>query len=114
MSSTIARYTLSITIIYLPSRGEDGLITITSVALGDLLLTQLGSDNFLSPIQEDVAQINALIIDATAITTTTPALTPPPTLLPMTSPSYLDLSPNFTPNIARLSLQILLRPLPPP
>ena len=47
-----------------------------------------------------MAHIGALIIDATAITTTTPAQTAPPTLLPTTYPSPPALSPNFAPNIA--------------
>ena len=78
MSSTVARYTLSFTITYLPSRDEDGLITITSAALGDLLLTQLGSEDFVSALQEDEAQIGALIIDTNTVLSPTPAPTPHP------------------------------------
>ena len=73
--STVVRYTLSVTIAYHPSGDEDGPITITSVSLGDILLTQLGSDHFVSDLQEDEAWIIALIIDVNAV----PAPTPNPT-----------------------------------
>ena len=53
--STVARYTLSVTITYLPSGDEDSPITITSAALRDILLTQLGSEDFVSVLQEDEA-----------------------------------------------------------
>ena len=53
--STVARYTLSFTITYLPSGEADGQITITSTALRDILLTQLGSEDFVSVLQEDEA-----------------------------------------------------------
>ena len=79
MSSIVSRYTLSVNIIYLPSRGEDGPITITSASLWDLLLTQLGSDDFVSDLQEDVAQIGALIIDANSVPSSNPDPTPPTT-----------------------------------
>ena len=88
-------------------------ITITCVALGGLLLTQLGSDDFVSALQEDVAQISALIINANSIPSPTPALTPPPTLFPMTYPYPPALSPNFALNISpTLSLPLALTSLP--
>ena len=74
--STVFRHTLSVTITYHPIRGEDGLITITSVAPGDVLLTQLGSEDFVSDLQEDKARISALILNAKAVSSPTPDPTP--------------------------------------
>ena len=76
--STVARYTLYVTITYLPSGGEDSPITITIIALGDLLLTQLGSDDFVSAHREDDAQIGALVINTITVPSPTPAHTPHP------------------------------------
>ena len=99
--STVARYTLSVTITYLPSGGENVPITITSLALGGLLLTQLGSDDFVSALQEDDARIGALIIDANAVPAPTPTPTPPSTLLPTTSPT---LRPTTSPTLKPTAL----------
>ena len=66
--STVFRHILSVTTTYLPSRAEDGPITITSIALGDLLSTQLGSDDFVSALQENESRIVAIFIGDNAVT----------------------------------------------
>ena len=94
--STVLMYTLYFTIVYHPSGCDDGLITITSVFPGDILLTQLGSDDFVPAFREDEARIGALIISANVVLAPTPDPTPHPISfqqhLPLPFQRHLQLS----------------------
>ena len=90
--SIVFRHTLSVTITYVPRWGEDGSITIISISLGDILFTQLRSDDFVSDLQEDEARIVALFIDDNAVPSPNTAPTPSPNLFPTRFPTTRPLA----------------------